>query len=141
MYFLLNDTKDTNKTNTIFFITRYFYDFRCMFRQLYYCLLLVLRVQVLVSHMTDATVKSPRIRMSSCSSGSSTKYTLDTLKSLQLEGYHSIMTLYKYVSSHWHEKITYCYQFNIYFFIALQGFLINIKLIKYIDFRGKKYDY
>lgn len=114
-----------------------------MFRQLYYCLLLVLRVQVLVSHMTDATVKSPRIRMSSCSSGSSTKYTLDTLKSLQLEGYHSIMTLivYKYVSSHWHEKITYCYQFNIYFFIALQRFLINIKLIKYIDFRGKKYDY
>lgn len=108
-----------------------------MFRQLYYCLLLVLRVQVLVSHMTDATVKSPRIRMSSCSSGSSTKYTLDTLKSLQLEGYHSIMTLYKYVSSHWHEKITYCYQFNIYFFIALQRFLINIKLIKYIDFRGK----
>lgn len=111
------------------------------YRQLYYCLLLVLRVQVLVSHMTDATVKSPRIRMSSCSSGSSTKYTLDTLKSLQLEGYHSIMTLYKYVSSHWHEKITYCYQFNIYFFIALQRFLINIKLIKYIDFRGKKYDY
>lgn len=109
------------------------------YRQLYYCLLLVLRVQVLVSHMTDATVKSPRIRMSSCSSGSSTKYTLDTLKSLQLEGYHSIMTLYKYVSSHWHEKITYCYQFNIYFFIALQRFLI--KIIKYIDFRGKKYDY
>lgn len=45
------------------------------------------------------------------------------------------MTLYKYVSSHWHEKITYCYQFNIYFFIALQRFLI--KIIKYIDFRGE----
>lgn len=90
-----------------------------MVRYLYYCLLLVLRVQVLVLYMIDVTVKFFRIRMFFCSSGFFIKYILDIFKFLQLEGYYSIMILYKYVLFYWYEKIIYCYEFNIYFFIVL----------------------
>ena len=52
-------------------------------------------VQVVVSPITVATVKSPTLIISSCNNGSSTKYILLARRSLQYQYYYSCINLKK----------------------------------------------